>query len=266
MIMSKVDVIKPRALELHKDFTVWDINFALSCGIEIPIKDVMKVLPAPLQPLEIRPSVCLLIVNVLSFSPETMISYDDRTDVNVEISDSSFTEITSAIAVHPKFELIDETPKLAMYLLNFGLDRVDYLKHDYFIDKLPAMTEAFKCDICSVTGSVVVSDSQGHPVFEIENIHPQPHFSNSKNVYQIFCKQKENLYYGKTIINGPIFEHQMKNSKEKKFGKLHSHPFFSNIDLDGIENQVLFFQEICPPNAKLEEYYLRLKPFNLNTA
>lgn len=195
----------------------WRINRHLFYTFEIDTEEAERVVPDPLQVVELRPSIALLSVGVLRYEPG-----------HFEPDSPGFLEVVGAIHVSPDLSTDMPVPTMTFSTFEVLSDSPDFVAGEgdtlYTPTRLTSLDVRFTEDLLGVEAS----DDDG-PILSMPSAHPEPRWVDKEMWGQHFTNTK-GLQHGIWEWNGRVFEHQ----RRLPGWKLHPHPFWLGIDLDRV--------------------------------
>lgn len=224
------------------DSVLWKINRAFFFIFEIETAKIQSHLPTGIRSIEPRPGISLLAVG----GDEFMAGNLGHLPV--------FVEINLNIMVQPNLSAAIQMPKYAIYTPWIAADSQAFIDHAHHVDKMKIyQTEALKIDFQDGDTtepptsrqplSVSVEDKEG-PIIFLQNTHPSPVFEVDSFWGQYATSQDGDPYLGNFQWSGVKFEHQ----KTGSVGKIYDHPFWGDIDIEGLE-QRCYLQMMSAPGT-----------------
>jgi hypothetical protein len=232
-------------LTLHEDFTLWEFDFALSFALELPTSELKPRVPHPLQVFEVRPGVGLLSLTVLHFTSE-----------NEQLT-APCAEVICAIHVMPDQQLAPMPPKMALYALQLGASRREFLESRYATDRLPFLPDPLQVTIDRERPAVEVADAAGRPIFRAALAHVELPYEEDIFYSQTFCGREGEMFHGGNFFEGFKIEYQKPDGFECH---LFDHPFFHGIDIAVVDPRDVYVQMASEPGRVGAEYYFWLSP------
>ena len=230
-------------LALHKDYSIWNYDYALSFGVEIPTEVIRDLLPAPLSPFEVRPAVSVLAVTVMHFM-----------EGNHNFG-RSFTEMTFALNVVSDFARAGRVPRFAMYVLNMGADDTGFAADSYNSDLLPFYPEALEIEVNAEEHRVRCHDEKGNHIFSFESTLENPDYDINEDFFQVFAMHQGELHHGAVTTLGLSYEHQRADHARFEFS---NHPIFGGVDVTKVSQP--YIQMLAAPSTEARQVYFRLSP------
>ncbi len=229
-------------LELHKDFSVWHYDYSIGFALEIEAEKVRRFLPKGLHPFEIKPGVSLLMINVLQFMADN------------HNFPAAFSEVTFSVNVIPDLMLAGRLPKFAVYVINVGVDDLEFAGDAYNTDKLPFYPTALEILVDREAGTVSCRDDLG-PIFTLRNIAAGSQFERKEDFFQVFSLHEGQILHGAMTLDAESYEHQAAGP----CGRVYAHPIFRGLDAENpaAEN---YMQLLTAREALGIQHYYRLRP------
>lgn len=220
----------------------WVINRHLFYTFEIDLEEAERIVPAPLQVVELRPSVALMSVGVLRYEPG-----------HFGPGSPIFVEIVGAIHVSPDLSTDMPVPTMTFSTFQVLSDSPDFVANEddtlYTPSRLVSLETRFTDDRLGVE----VWDEDG-PILSMPSAHPEPEWVPKEMWGQHFTNTK-GLQHGIWQWDGRLFEHQ----KRLPGGRLHPHPFWSGLDVGRVGS--LYRTMVQEPGTLCHERFYSMKPF-----
>lgn len=223
------------------DLLVWNFDFALSTFYEIESRQVEKLLPPRIIPMEVAHGVALINITAFNF-PEGGLGKLPE-----------FQELILSIIVLP--DLSRDVPKFAMHVISLSSTCQEHLDHSAEYYKLPSFKKLSYGKIDKENINVEYGDSDGK-ILTMQNCNSQANYRNEERYFQTFTTKNEVIYVADIYIKAKLFDHQ----KSGYTGKLFNHPFFKQLEVEYVE-PVSYLQMIAAPNVLGQEIYYRPKKF-----
>jgi hypothetical protein len=237
-------ILEEAGLTLHEDFSLWEFDFAMSLALELPALALKPRLPHPLQLFEVRPGVGLLNLTVLHFGADNVVPIP-------------CAEVICAIHVMPDQQLAPVPPKMALYALQLGASRREFLDSRYATDRLPFLKDPLQVVIDRDRSAVEVADAAGNPIFHAALARVDASFEQDLFYSQTFAGRDGELYHGGNFFEGSRIEQQKRDGCEVR---LFEHPFFHGIDVAAVGPNDVYVQMRNEPGTRGREYYFWLSP------
>lgn len=203
------------------DYRLWNIEFGASWFLEFPTDELKKLLPPKLEIFESRPQIGLLCATIFAFK-----------EGHLHCKPAS-CELTLSVQVIPKYALLKQLPKYALFVFRGAADTPEFLSHEYNIDKIPFESRPCSFTIDSSNSRVQIKDADSKLILDLKGPSITGSFSNQENGYQFFTFQNNKLYGGHVKMKNSLSINQ---ELKEDFGQLFSHPIFQGLDITKMED------------------------------
>lgn len=222
----------------------WLINRHLFYTFEVDTREAERLLPEPLQIVEIRPGISLMSVGLLIYEPDQF-----------RPGSPVFSELVGAVHVSP--DLSTSMPVPAMTFLSFSVlsDSPDFVEQEGHTLYTPTRHVALKAELTPDLLGVTVSDQDG-PILSMPSAHPEPRWVHKEMWGQHYTNTK-GLQHGIWEWDGRLFEHQTR----LRNWKLHPHPFWCGIDVSRV--RALYRTMVLEPGTVCHERFYAMRPLGV---
>ena len=222
-----------------EDLIIWTFDFALSTFYEIDTDIIQPMLPKNISTMEVFSGVSLINVTAFNFPAGALANLPE------------FQELIFSAIVAP--DLSRGVPKFAMFVLSLGSSLQEHLNHSADYYKLPSYPKLIQGKIDKEKQAVEYSDSVG-TILTMKNCTSKTDYKEEERYFQVITSMANELYVTDIYIKAPLFEHQ----ESGDVGRLHTHPFFYDIDMEDAEPSG-YVQMICQPGKQGQQFYYRPK-------
>ena len=218
----------------------WRINRHLFYTFEVDSDAAERLLPEPLQMVELRPGVALLSVGVLRYEPG---QFGPTSPV--------FHEMVGAVHVSP--DLAADMPVPSMTFASFCVlsDSEDFVGQEGRTLYTPACHVALRLELTEDELGVTASDGDG-PILSMPSLHPEPRWVHKEMWGQHFTNTR-GLQHGIWEWDGRLFEHQRRLPGWKPF----PHPFWSGLDVSRVRS--LYRTMVLEPGTLCHERFYAMR-------
>jgi hypothetical protein len=224
------------------DRVEWRFDFDIMNDFEISTQLARHVLPARVQPFEVRPGISLISFSLHKFAKG-----------NLQGRLPEFTEASCAIMIQPflarhEFPL----PRFSLYVLSVVSSCSEFLSHAAEVDKMPTYySPDLRCNITESGRRVEVEDGSGK-LFTLENRVLDPSFTAGKINGQAVTSIGGKLHRMAFAWEGLLFEHQ----KRTDGGDFFAHPALGGLEVPAGRKEC-HHQMLTPQNAPGRVIYER---------
>lgn len=225
-----------RPLILH-----WEIDRHLFYVFEVDTEEAERVLPEPLQVVEVRPGAALLSVALVRYRPGQFGPGSPR-----------FFELVAAVHVAP--DLGTRMPLPVMTLSSFAVlsDSQEFVaqeEHTLFAPaRLVPLTVTYTPDELGLS----LGDADG-PILSVPSAHPRPRWVRKEMWGQHFTDTK-GLHQGIWQWDGCLYEHQ----RPLPGWTLHPHPFWAGLDPGRVRG--LYRTMVQEPGTVAHTRFWKMRP------
>jgi hypothetical protein len=220
----------------------WTINRHLFYTFEVDIDEAERIVPAPLQVVELRPSVALMSVGVLRYEPG---HFGPGSPV--------FLEVVGAIHVSPDLSTDMPVPTMTFSTFQVLSDSPDFVASEDDTLNTPTRLASLEARFTEDGLGVEAWDEDG-PILAMPSAHTEPRWVHKEMWGQHFTNTK-GLQHGLWQWDGRLFEHQ----KRLPGWRLHPHPFWSGLDVGGVRST--YRTMLQEPGTLCHERFYAMRPF-----
>jgi hypothetical protein len=219
----------------------WFIHRHLFWTFEIDTDEVDRLLPEPLQVVEIRPGVALMSVGLLVYDPGQF-----RPESPV------FSELVGAVHVVPDLSVKMPVPNMTFLSFSVLSDSQEFVDQEGNTLYTPTRLAGLRAQLSDDELGVTVSDDEG-PILTMPSEHPEPRWV-LKEMWGQHYTNTRGLQHGIWQWDGRVFEHQ----KRTRGWKLHPHSFWVGMDLKRVRN--LYRTMVHEPGTVCHERFYKMRP------
>ncbi len=240
--MTSLDMSRYRE---GKDYSVLAMDFAMGLTIEVPTQRLSRLVPAPLNVLEVRPGIGL--INIMVFN----------IPLGNNILSQECTELILNIHVAPDRRYAPVLPKVAMYTVRIGASSQEFIDNVFAADRYEILKAPIKVEIDRDALVLDVRDGAGNPILHL--LPPQgvePFYAPEQ-----FYAQSFTVVDGQVCEAGNWFEFESFYSQKNlaSCGEIFDNPFFDGIDLSGIGPRNYYMQMWSRPGSVGKETHIYLR-------
>lgn len=219
--------------EPNAPLLTWWHDFAMVCAWEVPMSALARLVPARLQPIEVRPGVGLFLINTAHYL-----------DGIVEGVPAHY-ELALNVMCQPDLRVDMPTPNLTFFTPRITSTSAAFLEHARDVDHFePYFASGLRAELARDRARVAFWDDDGL-IVELYSTHPQPVFETTTIWGQYYTEREGVLRLGKFQWVGTMFEHQ-RPEPCARFNR--EHPIWGGLDLGGAAERT-YLQMIGPPDA-----------------
>jgi hypothetical protein len=197
------------------DYTYYAYSMCVGAYFEMPTSDARALLPAHLEPMEVRHDRSILAITAFHFTESLVGEYH---------------EVVLAVVVPPMVEPGKPLPKAAFFPFMVGTSteasRLHAIERWHLPHYMSDLDISFDGDEGEVT--VRVAD-KGQPVLELTVTDFE--FEEVKNVYSCFTVDESDRYKVAIFMEAPHTEHE----EERGSLTLYEHPMTAGLTIDDVE-------------------------------
>jgi hypothetical protein len=204
-----------------KDNIHWQLRKQLLFLYEIDTDALARVIPAGLEPMEIRPGIALCAIECMHY----------RTG-HFRPGYREFFELVFGAAVQPNLSIEMPLPKFCIHGISILSDSEEFVEQECRLlftptGHAPNLRLEFTED---GTGCDVFDGAD--PILSCRNTHEAPPVYERKTLWGQYYTDTKGLQQGIWRWQGELFEH-MKNAGGD-YGRFHAHPFFKGVDMSRV--------------------------------
>ncbi len=220
----------------------WRIHSHVFTTFEIDYDAVAPLVPDALEVVEVRPSVALFSVGVLSYEGGHF--YEGS---------PPFDEVVAAVHVAPDLSTKMPMPTMSFFATQVSCNSPDFVEQEGRTIFTPSAHVPSLSVVYSDNGwSVDASDAEG-PILSFQNSHPNPQFQQAEMWGQHFTNTR-GLQQGIWEWDGEKFEHM--RGRDNSW-KLHPHRALGGIDPSAVQG--LYRQMLLKPNTRCWERFYAMR-------
>ena len=218
----------------------WRVVNHVVCTWEIAIDAVEKILPARLEPVELRPGVGLISVGCLRYATGQF-----------GAGSPEFNEVVTAVQVQPDLSLKMPQPRFAFYTVAMWSDCADFVTHEARhtftpTSHAPSLRLAFSPD-----GLGVEASAAGEPILSVRSTAPLTQFTPCALWGQHYNNTK-GLHLGIWRWEGTRYDHM----KRGDAGRPLRHQHFADLDVSKVMG--CYHQMFAEPGRTHNEVFYRM--------
>lgn len=219
----------------------WRIDRHFFYSFEVDTEEVERLVPEPLQIVELRPGVAVMSVSLLRFLPG-----------QVDRDSAGFFELVGSVHVAPDLSLA--MPVSTMTFISFSVlsDSADFVYKNEGRD-LYTPTRLTDLEVTIDDDRLAAAARTGEgPIFEMPGGHPEPKWAQREMWGQHFTDTR-GVQGGIWQWEGRLFEHQ----RPLPGWKLHPHPFWAGIRLDRVRR--IYRSMVLEPGTLCRERFYAMR-------
>jgi hypothetical protein len=218
----------------------WRVRKQVMYLYEVDTDAVVGLVPARLEPVEVRPGRSLMAVEALHYHAD-----------HFAPGSPEFLELVLAISVQPDLSIDMPVPRFCMHAVSVLSDSLEFVEQEGRLIHtptvlVPGLSMAYSADGASCT----IADGAA-PILEMTSTHSAP-VHEHQVLWGQYCTNEKGLQQGIWRWEGEMFEHM----KTGDHGVFHPHPVWRGIDLSRIRG--CYRQMMARPDQVMDVRFYHL--------